>query len=90
MNVRKTLALSLVLAMTAISAAQAAPGTSKARGVYNNFGWESGGVGRTRSTYSYRAPAMTSAPVVQSAPAPMMAQAPAEDRRFSYAPRSPR
>ena len=80
MNVRKTLVLSSVLALTAVSAVQAAPGTNKARGVYNSGGWESGGTSRSRSSHSYRAP------VVQSAPAPMVAQAPEEGRRFSYAP----
>jgi hypothetical protein len=90
MKVRKTLALTLMLVLTSLSVAMAAPGTNKARGIYNRGGWESGGgMSRSRSSYSYRAPATYSAPMVQAAPAPMVAEAPAEERRFSYAPSQP-
>jgi len=89
MNARRILALSLGVALTAASAAQAAPGTNKSLGVYNRGGWESGGVARSRMSYSYRAPAAYSAPVVQSAPEAPVAQAPAESRRFSYEPSVP-
>jgi hypothetical protein len=85
-NVRKTLALSVLVLLTAVSAAAAAPGTNKARGIYNTGGWESGGSARARSSYSYRAPATYSAPVVRAAEAPQIAQTPEEGRRFSYAP----
>jgi hypothetical protein len=87
MNARKNLTLTLVMLLTAVSTAMAAPGTNKARGIYNRGGWESGGsVARSQSSYSYQAPTTYSAPVVQASPAPMVAQAPAEGRRFSYSP----
>ena len=86
MNARKNLALSVLILLTAVSAAAAAPGTNKARGIYNTGGWESTGSGRARSSYSYRAPATYSAPVVQAAEVPQVAQTPVEGRRFSYAP----
>jgi hypothetical protein len=85
-NARKTLALSVLVLLTTVSAAAAAPGTNKARGIYNTGGWESTGSGRARSSYSYRAPATYSAPVVRAAEAPQVAQAPVEARRVSYAP----
>jgi hypothetical protein len=83
------LAMSLVLALTTVSAAEAAPGTNKAQGIFNRGGWESGGMARSRSSYNYRVPSSYSAPVVQSAPAPMAAQAPEEGRRFSHSPSAP-
>jgi hypothetical protein len=90
-NALKSLGLSVLLLLTAVSAAAAAPavGTAKARGVYNTGGWESTGTGRARSSYSYRAPATYIAPVVRAADAPQVAQAPVEGRRFSYAPSAP-
>jgi hypothetical protein len=95
MNVRKTLILSFVVALAAVSAAQAGPtiGTAKARGDYR--GWNTTqsqrSVTRSRPAYQYRAPAMQSSPMIARtpaavAPAPQIAQAPVESRRFSYAP----
>ncbi len=86
MNVRMAFVLTLVLALTTVSAGHAAPGvgTNKALGIYNGFGWESQGMARSRSSYSYGASTTTSAPRVQSAP--MVAQAPVEGRRFSHDP----
>ena len=95
MNVRKTLILSFVFALAAVSAAQAGPtiGTAKARGDYR--GWNATqsqrSVARSRPAYQYRAPAMQSSPMIARAPAavspaPQVAQAPVASRRFSYAP----
>ena len=88
MDARKIFTLSLVLASSIAGAAQAGPavGTNKALGIYNQGGWESGGMARSRMAYSYRAPAIYNAPAVASTPAPAVAQAPTEGRRFSYEP----
>lgn len=88
MNAFRFLMLSLAFVAAAAETAQSAPvGTSKARGVFNSGGWESGG-GRGFSRQAYRAPAFRSysAPVTHAAPAPRVAQAPVEARRYSYAP----
>jgi hypothetical protein len=86
MNARGILGLSTLIVLTMVAAAAAAPGTNKARGVYNRGGWESGG-GPARHRYTQRAPAtIYHAPIVRSLEAPQVAQAPAEGRRFSYAP----
>ena len=86
MKVRMTFVLSLLLALTEVSAGQAAPGvgTNKALGIYSGFGRESQGMARSRSSYSYGARANYSAPNVQSAP--IVAQVPVEGRRFSHDP----
>jgi len=84
MNARRTFVLSLAIVLTAAATAQAGPGigTPKARGEFGGYGWVS--PGSTRS--AYRAPTAYRAPVVvESAPA-IVAEAPAEGRRFSYAP----
>ncbi|HMP06098.1 MAG TPA: hypothetical protein PJ982_07095 [Lacipirellulaceae bacterium] len=89
MNARNLLASMLAVALLGVGIAQAAPavGTAKARGDYRP-----GALGTTRdpgygSTYARRAPGYRSynAPVA-AVPRPMIAQAPAEGRRFSYAP----
>ena len=85
MKARRILGLSPLIMLTMVAAAAAAPGTNKARGIYSRGGWESGG-GPARHRYSQRAPATYNAPIVRSVEAPQVAQAPAEGRRFSYAP----
>jgi hypothetical protein len=85
MNARRVFTLSLLILLATASAAAAAPGTNKARGVYNRFGWESNG-GSARHRYAQRAPATYHAPLVRSVESPQVAQAPVEARRFSYAP----
>jgi hypothetical protein len=88
MNAFRFLMLSLAIVAVAASTAQSAPvGTSKARGVFNSGGWESGG-GRSFSRQAYRAPAVRSyaALTATTAPATIVAQAPVEARRYSYAP----
>ena len=85
MNARRILALSSLIVLSMITAAAAAPGTNKARGIYNAGGWESGG-GSAQHRYTQRAPATYRAPIVRSVETPQVAQAPVEARRFSYAP----
>jgi hypothetical protein len=85
MNAKKTLGLSLLLVFATVAVAAAAPGTNKARGIYSGGGWESSG-GPARHRYTQSAPATYRAPIERAAAAPQVAQAPAEGRRFSYAP----
>jgi hypothetical protein len=85
MNAKRVLGLALLIVFAMVAVAAAAPGTNKARGVYNRGGWELNG-GPARHRYTQRAPAIYHAPIVRAAPAPQVAQAPVEGRRFSYAP----
>lgn len=97
MNARNLFASLLALLLIGASFAEARPavGTAKARGVYNGFSAPRSGrsMARSRPTYRYRfsTPAAPSAPMIVRAPAaaattPQVAQAPAEGRRYSYAP----
>jgi hypothetical protein len=89
MNARKLFASMLAVAVLGVSIAQAAPaiGTAKARGDYRPGAYSAQRSSGYRSAFARRAPVYRShsAPVVAS-PSPMVAQAPAEGRRFSYAP----
>jgi hypothetical protein len=85
MNAKRIMGLSLLIVSAMVAVAAAAPGTNKARGIYNRGGWESSG-GPARHRYTQRAPATYHAPIVRATPAPQVAQAPVEGRRFSYAP----
>ena len=86
MNARKSFALTLMLAMVAATAAQAGPtiGTPKARGVFGGYGWTQSGPARSR----YRAPMVYQTPAAAAASV-ATAQAPADARRYSYAPSAP-
>jgi hypothetical protein len=93
MNARNLFSSLLALLMLGASFAEARPtvGTSKARGVFNEFSAPRSqrSVARSRPSYRYSAPAVQSAPmIVQAAavPAPEVAQAPVDSRRYSYAP----
>ena len=84
MNARRILGLSSLIVLAMVTAAAAAPGTNKARGIYSGGGWESGG-GPARHRYTQRAPATYRAPIARYVETPQVAQTPAEARRFSYA-----
>lgn len=97
MNARNLFASLVALLMLGASFAEARPavGTAKARGVYNEFSAPRSGRSTARSQpayqYRYSTPAAPSAPMVVQGPAaasinPQVAQAPAEARRYSYAP----
>lgn len=87
MNASRTFTSVIVFGLLGATVAQAGPviGTAKARGDYgSNFG-------RVQSSSSwsgvrYRAPVVRSAPAYASPAPTVVAQAPAEGRRYSYAP----
>ena len=89
MNARNLFTTLFAAALLGASTAQAwaAVGTAKARGDYRPGAYKVQRDSGNRTTYARRAPVYrsTTAPVVAS-PTPMVAQAPAEGRRFSYAP----
>jgi hypothetical protein len=89
MNARNLFASTLAFAVLGIGMVQAAPaiGTAKARGDYRPGAYRTQRDSGYRSTYVRNAPVYRnySAPVFV-AQRPIVAQAPAEGRRFSYAP----
>jgi hypothetical protein len=90
----KTLSTLMVLGLIGIGTVQAGPviGTAKARGDYSsNLGQSRSYSSQARSSYRYATPMVRTAPPAQyrqAAPPVAVAQAPAEGRRYSYAPQA--
>jgi len=85
MNARKTIALFAVLALTSLEFASAAVNNMNSRGQFVPMGSNQAAARRSYSRPAYSARRYR-APAVIATPAPMVATAPAEGRRFSYAP----